>query len=101
MPEDARMNMTLSSLQSRAGGSGNTSLAQNRIQNDIGRIKETTERVRNTTNMIIQYAHTLGYFEPPKDINPAVEPVITTMSDAITDMEKATNDLVGALNLFS
>lgn len=105
MPEDARMGITLNSLQGRnasdrlAGAS--TAAQNNRIHTDINRVKDTTERIRNATNIIVQYAHTLGYFEPPKEINPTVEPIITTMSDAIIDLERASNDLVGSLNLFN
>lgn len=105
MPEDARMGLTLNQLQS--GGIGGaapnrTSPSPNtRIQVDVNRVREITSSVRLVTQTIISYAHSLGYYEPPKADNPSVEPVITTMGDAITDLERATNELVGSLNLFN
>lgn len=103
MPEDARMGLTLNQLQggSVGGAAPSRTAPATRIQTDTSRVRETTSNIRMATATIVSYAHSLGYYEPPKADNPSVEPVITTMGDAITDLERATNELVGSLNLFN
>lgn len=72
-----------------------------RVEQDVGQIKTMTEHVERTTERIIRHAHMLGYFEPPSDAKtPAPTPVVTTMSDAISELSRAIDHCSGALNVF-
>lgn len=79
-----------------------TLVKPSRIENDIERLKIVTSRVIATRDALIRYAHSLGYFDAPKDPNSpqTVSPVITTMTDAIAELERESDHMVGALNLF-
>lgn len=72
-----------------------------RIDNDVNTLKNVVERVETITHRIIRHARTLGYFEPPKDAAvSAPTPVVTTLADALTALDRAVDHCSGSLNVF-
>jgi hypothetical protein len=72
-----------------------------RIENDVEQLKRFTDRVESMTSRIIRNARSLGYFEPPKDTPTATPmPVITTLADAIQQLDRAIDHCSGSLNVF-
>ena len=72
-----------------------------RLEHDIERIKELTRVINSTTERTLQIARTLGYFQDqPKDNAPGPIPVVTTMQDAISELNRAVDHNSGCLNIF-
>lgn len=73
-----------------------------RIDNDVNTIKGITQRVRNSAERLLRHTQTLGYYNaPPAQTTGAVpSPVITTLSDALIDLDRAMDELASSLNLF-
>lgn len=72
-----------------------------RIEHDVDTVKKMATRIENTTERIIQHARALGYFEPPSDAKTGTPtPVVTTLADALRDLDKAIDHCSGSLNVF-
>lgn len=74
-----------------------------RIEQDVEHVKNLTTRIRAAREMNVANARALGYFESPStgpSVGVAPQPVITTMSDAIHELERAVDELHGSFNLF-
>ena len=72
-----------------------------RIEQDVEQVKSMTERVHRTRERVVRHARALGYFEPPADAKvSAPTPVITTMADALRELDQAIEHCSGALNVF-
>jgi hypothetical protein len=73
-----------------------------RIDTDVIRLKEQTQRVRLNTERLMRHAHSLGYLPPPSQGNTgqAPTPVITNLNDAVCDLDRALDEMSGAMNLF-
>lgn len=72
-----------------------------RIDNDVMTVKGFTQRTRDVSERIIRHAQTLGYYNPqPSTSTTGPTPIITTLSDALMELDRAMDELSGALNLF-
>lgn len=73
-----------------------------RLDHDITRVKAMSISVIRIRDRIVDHARVLGYFEPPPQ-NPATSaptPVVTTLTDALAELDREIDHLSGALNLF-
>lgn len=89
-------------MDSRVGAQPSNG-AMSRIENDIETLKMLKQRVESITDRILKNARGLGYFDPPPKDSAGVgtiAPVVTTLSDAIRDLDRATDAASGALNVF-
>lgn len=78
-----------------------TDRPMSRIDNDVNTIKNMAERIEGVTHRIIRHARTMGYFELPKDAKAeAPTPVIITLADALTALDRAVDHCSGSLNVF-
>lgn len=78
-----------------------TERAASRIENDVERVKTMTSRVDIIVAGIVRHARSLGYYEPtPSAGNTAPSAVITTLSDALRELDRALDNGSEALNLF-
>jgi len=72
-----------------------------RIDHDIERVKELTRRVNGTTERILMHARSIGYWsDPPSDKINQPAAVITTLFDALQELERAVDANSGSLNVF-
>lgn len=72
-----------------------------RVELNVDAIKELINRIDQNTDRIIGHSRALGYYElPPANGAIAPTPVITTLSDAISAMDRAADRLSAALNVF-
>ena len=74
-----------------------------RIDNDIGNLKMLSQRVSSSRERIMRHAQTLGYYNGPKDppTSAAVPtPMVLTLTDAISELDREIEQLSGALNVF-
>jgi hypothetical protein len=72
-----------------------------RIDNDVEVLKRMIDRVETVTHRIIRHARSLGYFESTADAKPsAPTPVITTLADAISALDRALDHCSGSLNVY-
>lgn len=72
-----------------------------RIENDIEAVKGLKNRVDAITDRIIRHARALGYYEPqPEQAGGVPMPVITTLADAIRDLDRVIDRASGSLNVF-
>lgn len=71
-----------------------------RIDHAIEAVGGMTRTVERTTERIVSHARSLGYFEPPKDGQATPSAVVTTLSDALLELERAIQRNSDALNLF-
>lgn len=72
-----------------------------RIENNVEQLKAQTERINNVTERIMRHATALGYFGPPKaDAANSLSPVVSNLSDALVELERAVDHLGGSMNLF-
>jgi hypothetical protein len=73
-----------------------------RIENDVEQLKRFADRADSITLRILRHARSLGYFEPqPGDAKvSAPMPVVTTMADAIQQLDRALDHCSGSLNVF-
>lgn len=74
-----------------------------RIENDVETVKKMTGRVEKITEGIVTHARSLGYFEPPSDVKAhtqAPTPVVTTLSDALSALDRALDHCSGSLNVY-
>jgi hypothetical protein len=71
------------------------------IENDVETLKWLTECVEGITERIIRNARALGYFEPPEDARAAAPtPVVTTLADALSALDRAVDHCSGSLNVY-
>lgn len=74
-----------------------------RIDNDAAQLRTLAERVHTTRTRVMRHAKSLGYWaptpEPGQETN-KLAPVSSTLQDGIRDLEKAVEELSGALNVF-
>ena len=75
--------------------------AASRIENDVERVKMMATRVETIVSGIVRHARSLGYYEPAQT-PPSTKPsaVITTLSDALSELDRALDNGSAALNLF-
>lgn len=73
-----------------------------RVDALVQQTKLLTDRVRNNTERVIRHTQTLGFFNPPpaNAATSAPTPVITTLEDALRDLDRALDEHAAALNLF-
>lgn len=83
------------------GGQPTPERSMTRIENQVEMVKAMTSRIRGITTRNVEHAHQLGFFEPPKDAVNGVSPVITSMDDALRELERAVDSLDGSMNLFT
>lgn len=81
----------------------------NRIENDIETVKRMTDRLDSIRQRITRNSRALGYFEPPKDPSllggslngsPTPPPVVTTLAEALQQLDRAIDGASSALNVF-
>lgn len=74
---------------------------RSRIENDVEAVKRMKDRMEDTTQRIIRHARSMGYYEPtPEAKIQAPAAVITTMSDALRELDRAINSCSDSLNVF-
>jgi hypothetical protein len=74
-----------------------------RIENDVEVVKALSCRVEAIADLIIRHARALGYFEPTPDQNLKMStptPVITTLADALRELDRTIDRASGSLNAF-
>lgn len=73
-----------------------------RIEHDASRIRELADRIHGSKRRLIGHARKLGYFQdtPEAGASAKISPVSSTLLDAITDLERAVEELSGSLNVF-
>jgi hypothetical protein len=72
-----------------------------RIENDVEQVKVLSGRVDAITDRIIRHARALGYFEPTPDMKVAAPTeVITTLADALRELDRKIDRAGGSLNVF-
>jgi hypothetical protein len=75
--------------------------ANSRIDADIESVRSMAARIERTTERIIRHARALGYYQPtPETKTDAPTPVITTLADALSAMDRAIDHCSGSLNVF-
>lgn len=75
--------------------------AMSRIDHDTERVKELTRRLNATTERILMHARSIGYWtDPPSDKVGQPAAVITTLFDALQELERAVDANSGSLNVF-
>jgi hypothetical protein len=101
-PEENGMAFADQAGATRPGSSLNQPVnsARSRIDNDISRVQEMANIVGLSTERIVGHARRLGYFEPPPTEGKSVEPVISTLDDALNDLYRRIQTLSGSLNVF-
>jgi hypothetical protein len=79
----------------------NTGSTMSRIENDVETVKRMTTVAQSVTERIIRHTRALGYFEPPSDpkaSGPAA--VVSTLADALVELDRALDHCSGSLNVF-
>lgn len=74
-----------------------------RIESQIETVKILTQRISRITNINIEHAHQLGFYSPPAPMPSAntPTPVVSSLVDAITDLDQAVEHLDESMNLFN
>ncbi len=71
-----------------------------RLEADVEVTKRMTVRVETLKHRILRHAQTLGYWSPEPTDKSGLEPVITTLQDALQALDRAIDACEGALNYF-
>jgi hypothetical protein len=87
---------------SALGQAGNAAGPGSRIDTDIQTLKRMIGQLDHISNTIVMHARTLGYSDTPKETIGALspQPVITTLADAISGLDRAIERTTGSLHLF-
>ena len=75
-----------------------TTAKGSRIQSDIHNLQKMVTRVRQAQERVTHHARTLGYFQDtpePSGMGSKLNPVSTSLTDALADMERALDGLSG------
>lgn len=73
----------------------------NRIAADVNTINNLADRIRSCMARNINNARILGYYEPqPASTGSTPTPVISNLSDAIRDLDRAVDELSASFNIF-
>jgi hypothetical protein len=71
-----------------------------RIDTDISTVKEQTARLEIVAERIIRHARSLGYYEPTPANTATPTPVVTTLADALKELDRVVERCSGSLNVF-
>ncbi len=73
-----------------------------RIMADIERMQQMTKRVHDARERVMRHSSALGYYAdtPPTEASAKVSPISNTLSNALSDLDRALDQLSGALNVF-
>lgn len=88
-------------LSNSLSAAGATNRSLSRIEADVESVKRMTSSVELLTERVMRHARSLGYFgapDDPKESGPT--PVITTLADALSALDRAITTAGGSLNVF-
>lgn len=85
------------------GIAGGAAKNASRIEIQTETLKSITSRITNITHYNIVHARQLGYYEPSPPTNgaSAPEPVVSSLDDALRELQRAVDALDGSMNLFN
>lgn len=89
--------------QAQASGQANTSAKGSRINVDVEHVLCLVRSVNDARDKVQRHTSALGYFsDAPQSAGDAakLQPVSTSMQNAIGDLDRAIDNLHGALSLF-
>lgn len=73
-----------------------------RIDSQIEQLKGMADRLARLTATNVHHARQLGFFEPPKkEPGEIPTPVVSSMEDAINQLQREIDHLDGSMNLFN
>lgn len=76
--------------------------SSSRIELQTRGVQEMVGRVQSAQGRVLRHARALGYFQdtPPAQGSAKPTPISITMSDALSDLDRALDELAACLNVF-